>query len=159
MEISKETIEKYLHYDPNTGLFRWQVYRSRIARPNSIAGSIQSKGYINIMIEGKNYYAHRLAWIVTYGETPQEIDHINGIRSDNRIGNLRNCTSSQNKLNSKVNTRNKSGVKGVFWHERDKRWIAYGGGKELGRSQSLLEAVNLRNKFIDTHPDSLFFAK
>jgi hypothetical protein len=68
-------------------------------------GTSNGFGYLRITVLGKSYYAHRLAWFYMNGEWPDQIDHINGIKSDNRIENLRNVTvqqNNQNKLNAQT---------------------------------------------------------
>lgn len=72
-------------------------------------------GYVCIGLHGKVYRAHRLVWMYVYGYFPdKDIDHINGIRSDNRPENLRVLSRSENKQNQAVQRNNKTGVKGVF---------------------------------------------
>ncbi|MDA6380520.1 HNH endonuclease signature motif containing protein [Escherichia coli] len=71
-----------------------------------------------IMINGKAYPAHRLAWLIVYGTMPDGfIDHINRVRTDNRISNLRLVTHSENMQNRKIQKNNKSGYRGVSWDE------------------------------------------
>lgn len=79
-------------------------------------GSTSADGYTRVKYEEKNYLAHRIIWYKHFGAFPSgQLDHINGIRNDNRIENLRPATNSQNKANSKVNKNNLStGIKGVY---------------------------------------------
>lgn len=90
------------------------------------AGHINNRGYEAICIGRKIYRAHRLAWVFVYGVIPKEIDHINGIRSDNRIVNLRECSSRQNSYNRKkvIATKTSSVYKGVCWSSYHRKWIA-----------------------------------
>jgi hypothetical protein len=81
-------------------------------------------GYIVIPVDGKQYPAHRLAFLYCTGEMPEEIDHANGCRSDNRFANLRSCTRSQNNANRRSSGRNTSGYKGVTFSKANKAWIA-----------------------------------
>jgi hypothetical protein len=75
-------------------------------------------GYITIRVIYKSYLAHRLAWLYVHGEWPENlIDHINNNRSDNRICNLRKATKTENNRNTLRGSKNKSGVKSVFWKE------------------------------------------
>lgn len=114
-----------LAYNPETGLFWWKKPLPRggnrpMDRP---AGSYRAGGYREIYYDGERYVAHRLAWFLFYGEWPEgQIDHINGVRDDNRIGNLRVATNSQNKANSRKPRTNTTGYKGV--QPRGERWIA-----------------------------------
>lgn len=80
-----------------------------------------SLGYVQIKISGKLYHAHRLAWLYVYGYMPEkEIDHINRIRDDNRIANLREATSQLNSLNTGIYKNNTSGSKGIYYNKRAK---------------------------------------
>jgi hypothetical protein len=82
-------------------------------------------GYIQIGIEGKYYLAHRLAWLYVYGFMPEnEIDHIHGLTTDNRISELREATHQQNLFNQKMHSRNTSGFKGVSWHKTKNKFRA-----------------------------------
>lgn len=110
---SLKTIKELLRYDPITGAFAWLVDR-RGAMAGDRAGTKNPSGYLEISIKGTKYRAHRLAWLFMTGQQPPEcLDHINGIKDDNRWSNLREATVSQNVINSKVSTRNKVGLKGV----------------------------------------------
>jgi len=96
-----------LTYDPYTGLFTWLVdaYSNKVK--GKIAGSIK-EGYINISIDRKLYRAHRLAWLYVNGVFPSEIDHINRVKSDNRICNLREVSRSENCQNRSTSKRVKN---------------------------------------------------
>jgi hypothetical protein len=72
-----------------------------------------------------SYLAHRLAWAFVNGEFPKsDIDHVNGIKTDNRIENLRLATRSENQCNRGKHANNKSGFKGVNWNQSVKKWAA-----------------------------------
>lgn len=109
-------LKELLNYDPETGLFTRRIKRAGIrANIGDIAGKFVDGDYVNIKINGKIYKAHRLAWMYVYGDFPDgEIDHINRIKHDNRIKNLRivnRCDNMQNIINpSKSNT---CGFRGV----------------------------------------------
>ena len=99
-------------YDPETGVFtRARQVRSHICGKR--AGYLQSSGYVYINVDGHRYRAHHLAWLFVHGVWPSRIDHRNGVRSDNRIDNLREATASQNVWNMSAHKRNTSGFKGV----------------------------------------------
>lgn len=89
------------------------------------AGTLGTMGYRNIKIKNKLYYEHRIIWCMLYGQWPNKIDHINGIRDDNRIQNLRNVTNKQNSQNLKVSIRNKSGsrIPGVYYNKGIEKYI------------------------------------
>lgn len=120
--IEKEYILSKLSYNPDTGLFHWNYDKGK-ARTGNVAGSVHCAGYILIGIARRRYLAHRLAWLFITGAWPtHHIDHINGIRTDNRSCNLRNVTQAQNNLNLPMQARNTSGHKGVWFHAN--RWRA-----------------------------------
>jgi hypothetical protein len=81
-------------------------------------------GYIQIRVENKLYRAHHLAWLYCFGYLPRELDHINGIRVDNRIENLREVTHAENGRNTKRHSTNTSGVTGVYYNKINKYWVA-----------------------------------
>lgn len=118
-------VRELLDYDASTGILRWKTKRHGTASVGSQAGSINSKGYRCVKIDGKLYQAHRVAWALVNGEWPaQAIDHKNRNRDDNRIDNLRLATNSQNTANSKRPAHNTSGLKGVTWHKQRQKWAA-----------------------------------
>jgi hypothetical protein len=95
--LNKERLDELLDYSPDSGLFTWKVNRRGKAKSGCIAGSKNGQGYILIKIDGKFYFAHRLAWLVTHGTFPiNMIDHIDGNRENNKINNLREATAEQN---------------------------------------------------------------
>lgn len=113
---AKETFSKNAHYVRH------------LAFVGMNAGWANSKGYIDVNVDGKKFKAHRVAWLIENGSLPEypgfQIDHINGIRTDNRIENLRIVTSSENSKNSGLPVSNTSGVKGVYWHKQSGKWNA-----------------------------------
>lgn len=123
--MTKNELMQLLSYDANTGLFvRLKRTCNRI-NVGDIAGWKDADGYLNISLHGKKWKSHRLAWLYVYGKFPeQEIDHINGIKSDNRLCNLRQATRSQNCTNRGMPSHNKSGFKGVQWRQHAKKFCA-----------------------------------
>lgn len=121
--LGYNTISELINYNPNTGLFTWKKSRGgKVA--NSICGRIDTSGHRQITINNRSYLAHRIAIFIKNGSWPKnQIDHINGNKDDNRIINLRECSASQNQQNSKKRIDNKSGVKGVSWHNGRKNWV------------------------------------
>lgn len=109
-----EIIKSNLQYNPDTGVFNWRVPKQ--GRRKEVGYTDKGMwGYVQVRIEGKKYLAHRLAWLLYYGEFPDGIlDHINGDKTDNRICNLRIASLSENQCNRHVQTNNTSTkVKGV----------------------------------------------
>jgi hypothetical protein len=120
--LTQARLKELLHYSPETGVFIWRVGRKMAGK---IAGSPNSWGYTVIGIEGRNRRAHRLAWLYVHGIPPNgQIDHINGVRDDNRISNLRVCVQVQNCWNAKKQKTNKTGFRGVCFNEKTKRFRA-----------------------------------
>ncbi|MFV8757422.1 HNH endonuclease signature motif containing protein [Yersinia enterocolitica] len=123
-ELTQERLKELLNYEPDTGVFTWLVYRSFRAVAGSVAGRTNmTTGYIEIQIAGRRYKGHRLAWLYMTGEQASgHIDHVNEVKVDNRIGNLRVATRAENKRNVGITKANKSGAKGVY--KQGNRWIA-----------------------------------
>lgn len=122
--LTQTKIKEFLNYNPETGVFTWKINQGR-AQVGAIAGSVTNFGYIMISIDGVAYQAHRLAWLYHHGEFPTlQLDHVNHIKSDNRIVNLREVTASENSQNRPSRKDNKSGFRGVSWHNRSNRWQA-----------------------------------
>jgi hypothetical protein len=120
--ITQDELKQLLHYNPDTGLFTYLTGRIRTGR---IAGNINKRGYVRLGINGVEYKGHRLAYLYMTGEMPQHfIDHINGIKSDNRWLNLREATNTQNNYNSGMKPFNTSGYKGISWDKKRNKWIA-----------------------------------
>lgn len=105
--MDQRTLKDNFAYCQDTGEFL------RINRKGS-NGSIDRYGYLILKIKGKQYKAHRMAWLYVYGEVPSgNIDHINRVRSDNRISNLRCISQADNCRNMTVSKNNETGYKGV----------------------------------------------
>ena len=113
-ELTITELKKILHYDEKSGLFTWLETRGSVVAGSAAGYTHKTKGYVEIKVFSKLYLAHRLAWFYTNGEWPKsEVDHINRVRSDNRIENLREASARQNKHNYSKPVTNTSGVKGV----------------------------------------------
>lgn len=126
LKISQEELHRIIDYIPETGIFIWKISKKRV-RVGDIAGSLNSDGYMQIKINNQRYRSHRLAWIYMYGDIPErlQIDHKNGIKTDNCISNIRAVTNSvnaQNQRKSKIG--NASGFLGVSWRKAEKKWVA-----------------------------------
>lgn len=123
-EPTQEYLKSIFCYDPETGLLTF--IRQRGGYPaGSVAGTKKQNGYIVVSVNRKLYRAHRLAWLYVHGVMPTgDIDHINGVRDDNRIANLRLATRTQNNANAKVASHNTSGYKGVSYDKERNRYQA-----------------------------------
>lgn len=127
MILTQERLKQLLRYSPVVGVFEKLVGGSRKSRPKRwvLAGGVRrDTGYITISVGGKSYAAHRLAWLYMYGVMPeQEIDHIDGDRSNNAIKNLRIATRCENMWNTASHKNNRSGLKGVSWDKARNMWV------------------------------------
>lgn len=124
--LTHEYITSILDYNPDTGIFTWKIYTNSRAKIGNPAGYIQpGTGYMKLTINNIKYAAHRVAWFYTYKQWPKDmIDHIHGIKHDNRLCNLREATNSQNQRNRGPNKNNTSGYKGVHLDKQRNKWNA-----------------------------------
>lgn len=131
--ITQSELMDLVTYSSITGLFHWKVGRGTNIKAGAEVGSWHSRGYRTACIKGRIYKCHRLAWLYVRGEwPPAEIDHINGIKHDNRIANLRPATRSENMQNmQKPKAGNKAGFRGVSASGRRFMARIVVGGKEL----------------------------
>jgi len=148
--LTRERLKSMVSYDPETGEFK-RLYSRGSSKRGSILGSLTHYGYLTIRVDGKLYYSHRLAWLYMTGELPTEqIDHENGLRSDNRWENLRAVSHHENHKNNGLYKNNTSGRTGVSWCSSRGKWQAAimvsGKTKVLGRFDSFDEAVLAREK-------------
>ncbi len=116
-DLTPEMMRAAFNYDPDTGLITKRD-------TGAVVGWKNSKGYLSVSYLGRSIRSHRLAWAHYHGCWPkEEIDHKNRNRADNRIDNLREATSSQNKINSALK-KNKLGVSGVTFRKRYSKYVA-----------------------------------
>ena len=141
LSLTAEYANQCFCYDQATGVLTW---RSRprnhfstergwncfnAQRAGKAVTSVNRNGYVSVGINGVNYLAHRIVWLMTTGFWPEnDIDHINGIRDDNRMSNIRAVDRSTNARNVKRRRTNNSGVTGVSWVTRDKLWLVQTAG-------------------------------
>jgi hypothetical protein len=92
-------IREIIAYDPITGKFTWLVHTPGRTRGKEAKGTVANNGYIHIRVDRRIYLAHRLAWYLSYGMWPNTIDHINRIKTDNRLSNLRDVPLWENVAN------------------------------------------------------------
>jgi len=136
---SPRVLRRLIQYCPKTGDFvwkkrplwmfggsepRWRSWNTSWAGKPTCS-STTARGYNSGCVLNSDIYAHRVAWAIHYGEWPSgQIDHINGERTDNRIENLREVTSQENARNRRRTERNTSGIVGVSWSKRKRKWFA-----------------------------------
>ena len=142
--LTYERAHELFYYNPETGFIHRKIYRSPNAKAGDRAGS-KTHGYLEIAYNNRSYMVHRVIWLMIYGDWPEQIDHINHDRSDNRIENLRSVTPLENKRNNTKQKNNGSGLSGVRWDATRGKWEAYIHVHKkkifLGRYSSLLDAV------------------
>ena len=163
MDLTQEELKNKLHYSPDTGVFTWLYPTSRGKKEGSVAGYLGVMKYRQIMIRGRAYLEHRLAFLYMTGSFPKkDTDHINRIRNDNRWCNLREATRSENCMNMSLRKDNSSGYRGVSWCTKDKRWIAQSKinkkYRRLGAFHTAIDASNAYQEFIKIHHGDFYNA-
>jgi hypothetical protein len=146
--LTQERLKEMLSYNSITGEF----IRIKPLKGNTlyaIVGSTNNDGYISISIDNKRYQAHNLVWLYVYGKFPsQQIDHINGVKDDNRLENLREVSHAENQRNKKLDSRNKFGYPGIRKGKKIGTYKACIGINKtelhLGTFKTLEEAIAVR---------------
>ena len=145
--ITQDRLKQLLTYNPDIGSFVWNESRGRVSK-GAVAGTVDQDGYIKIRVDGHQYLAHHLAWIYMFDKKPSEIDHIDRVRNNNSINNLREVTSAENSKNTGMWGHNTSGFKGVSWNRATKKWVAYinvnSTHKHLGTYLDFFAAISAR---------------
>lgn len=147
MGLTQARLKELLNYDPDTGIFTRNITFYGKEK-GQVAGHIRKDGYTRIAVDGKKYYAHRLAWLYIYGYfTENEIDHKDMNTSNNSISNLREASHLCNMRNKSTLSNNTTGVTGVYRIKTGK-WrsqIVIGGSrKDLGTFIKFIDAVMAR---------------
>ena len=136
---STKELKEIFNY--SNGYLHWNIKPSFKTNVGSIAGAKNVTGYWQISYKSKKYKAHRLIWLWHGFDLTDEIDHIDGNKLNNNIENIRAVNKNQNQWNAKIRSDNKSGVKGVLWHNRDKKWVVsirlFGKAKHFGYHNEL----------------------
>lgn len=140
MSVTVALVKEHLLYDPTTGVFTRRTSNRYRWAIGSVAGCVdKSTGYVKVSLLGEKLYAHRVAWLYMTGAWPkEELDHENGVRTDNRFANLRECSGAQNKQNSARRSDNTSGYPGV--DKRRSGYVARFRDRYLGSFQSAEQA-------------------
>jgi hypothetical protein len=121
--VDVDQVREFLEY--RDGNLYWRVSLNRRISVGDRAGSFcKVRGYIVVKVNGESFLAHRLIWVIVHGAWPDQIDHINHVRHDNRLENLREATLQENCKNKSMQSNNTSGVMGVVWDKENKKWIA-----------------------------------
>ena len=103
--------------------FTYSKQTLRYSLSGNEAGTLTVNGYLTVTVLGKQFYVHRICWFLQTGKWPEgNVDHINGVKTDNCWSNLRLATHSQNGCN-RLNSANKSGCKNVYWSNTRNRWV------------------------------------
>lgn len=147
-----DILKEEIRYNPEDGTFVRLKSRGNQNGGSLIKNSLNRDGYMDIRVRGleisgqsKKYKAHRLAWMYMTGSFPEnEIDHINGIRNDNRWSNLREVTRSENQRNRAIQSNSPSGILGVTWCKRSFKWKVSFLGKHHGTFEHFWDAVSVR---------------
>jgi hypothetical protein len=121
-QVSLQRLDELFYVSPGGHLIRKCNIGSR--KKGQVAGCLNADGYIVVRVDSVLFLAHRIVYAMTHGEWPVQVDHINCIKSDNSPANLRAATNGQNKHNCGLNSKNTSGVKGVYWHKINRNWHA-----------------------------------
>ena len=122
--MDKDIINERLEYNPDTGVFINKTKRKGTKGIGKPAGTLTKKGYVDVFICGKKHGLHRIAFLIMTGSIPDNVDHINGVKSDNRWCNLRAATIRENAFNYN-GRKSKSNLKGVYYDGRgNKKWTA-----------------------------------
>lgn len=124
--LTQSKLRQALHYCKDTGVFTRAVTVGGRWIAGSVVGTKNSSGYIQIRVGGERHLAHRLAFLYVNGVWPiGEIDHIDGTKDNNAIGNLRDVNRSENMQNQvKAQTRTNGRLLGAHYQARSKRWLA-----------------------------------
>lgn len=148
--------QSILDYNPVSGELTWKTrsdvglwWNDRYA--GKVAGSISPNGYRQILINKQSHKSHRIAWLLFYGEWPSLcIDHIDRNRTNNKIENLRLATKAENGRNANIQKNNTTGVTGVYWRGKRKKFEAQirdnGKLKSLGYFNRIEDAKSARER-------------
>jgi hypothetical protein len=150
--ITQDQVKHLFQY--NDGSLYWKNPTSLKIKPGDLAGGKHNSGYLMIKINCKRYFVHRLVFLYHRGFLPSQIDHIDGDVHNNRIENLRECNNQQNSQNRKLSNISMSGVKGVSWDKRKRKWtVSITVGNTKFRKQfddfdlAELVAIEVRDKY------------
>jgi hypothetical protein len=126
MALTQQQVQELFEY--RDGDLHWKPRTLSRNRPSVLngkkVGCPNGSGYLTMVHDKRKYYLHQLVFLMHHGYIPSNIDHIDGNGSNNRIENLRLATVSENMYNTKINTKNTSGFKGVHFNKQKQKWQA-----------------------------------
>jgi len=144
--LTQDRLKELFTYNENTGDLTRKVTAGG-RKAGQVIDSKNQKGYLRVKVDRVEYKVHRVIWLYVYGIHPKDqIDHINQIKDDNRISNLREVDNKTNCMNKPLQKNNTTGVAGVTWRERDKCYYVVINSKYYGVSKSLEQATLLASK-------------
>lgn len=155
MQLLELAVERLIYHD--NGALHWRAPAPRYGLEGREAGVVSTTdGYRYIKIAQKRIPAHRIVFWIHHGYVPEEIDHINRVRDDNRIENLRDCRHVENSRNQGIQRKVKSSeYKGVVWDKSRGKWMAStkmeGRSVFLGRFDRETDAALAYNEFAKRH--------
>lgn len=121
---SASRLRSLFRYEPASGIFYYLLNGWRGRHKSGDVAGHNHDGYVVIYVDGIRYRAHHLAWLYMTGEWPDQLDHRDLNRSNNRWENIRIATQAQNMMNRPLQLNNTSGLKGVYWCKKEKKWRA-----------------------------------
>lgn len=141
-QLTQQIVRELISYDPETGVARWKPRSAKWFKEGRCSPEVNAKwwndkfsgkeisyisrqGYIKFSLLSKHLLLHRVIWLYMTGENPNQVDHINRNKQDNRWCNLRNVDQFENMKNLPLSKSNTSNTCGVTWHKRDKVWQSY----------------------------------
>jgi hypothetical protein len=126
MDLPPALIQDMFRYEPDGRVYRNYSLGGRCRPITNPVGNPDGGGHLRLKYKGRSYSIHRIVWIMHHGPIPTdlEIDHINRIRTDNRIENLRAVTHLENCWNQSNRIDNTTGTSGVQWNGQIMMWTA-----------------------------------
>ena len=149
VDLTAQRAHDLFDYNPTTGVLVRKFWRGGRGGAGTTVGVKTALGYLQIRVDGRHYLVHRVAWLMTHGNWPAEqIDHIDRVRDNNKLSNLREATNAENLRNKGQYRTNKSGATGVHFNRQRKKWEAAfvidGARKYVGLYRSVEEASEAR---------------
>jgi hypothetical protein len=143
--LTQTRVRELFEYDATTGVVTRRITVGRRGPAGAVVGCLTAKGYLSVRIDGRFFLLHRVIFLYVHGRMPAaQIDHRNGIKTDNRLTNLREATEPENSQNVKAHRDSSSGLLGVSWRESSRKWRASiginGTHKHLGYFDSKADA-------------------